>query len=43
MVWAYSKKSESTLSSQNRAELLKLTKYYATNGGPLDNEPIVAY
>lgn len=39
----YSKKLESTLSSQNRAESLQRTKYYATNGGPLDNEPIVAY
>lgn len=39
----YSKNSETTLSSQNRAESLKLTKYYATNGGPLDNVPIVAY
>lgn len=39
----YSKKSETTLSSQNRAESLKRTKHYATNDGPLDNKPIVAY
>lgn len=39
----YSKKSETTLSSLNRAESLKRTKNDATNGGPLDNEPIVAY
>lgn len=39
----YSKKSETTLSSQNRAESLKRTKYYDTNGGPLNDEPIVAY
>lgn len=35
--------SETTLSSQNRADSLKRTKYYATNGGLLDNGPILAY